>query len=441
MLFDIAYSFVNIFAGGRSEIKTFLFIFYFLLLILLSFACKNYHFKALKWKYFGANLLIMYLYGLILHLAYVISNRLALMDIFIVGNNGELSCSSLWHTHVAKGVVGEFFSWFGKIQFSKMDAGGAYLGTIPDWIFSLGLIILIVLVIQAVLYFITFLKETLKDKNKRQKIFLIIGYAIFSFSLIKTSIDGGIFNRGFYISLIFVILFILREKGKNITHYFYLLSTVGLLLLVASYTGILKYGDFWEITSTIALLLLYNFILYGSQKKIKLPVLIWFLILFSAAWWVYSARDRHIFDYAKISLPAGEQVYFYNDNRQEIENFIIPKKQTIKELTKKLDKNLTYFPISVRGITCSEKKQPTKFFIDIISSNPINKDDFTSSGYLQINNESSIALKNKWRTKLSIMENRCFIDKLSILDGELRKSGINNYLLINPMFYDTANIE
>jgi len=214
MVFNIFHSFLNIFAGGRSDIKTIIFFTYLLFLSILYLICKNFHLNKFKWKFFGISILLMYIYGFIIHVIYMLSNNLNITDYVITANNGSISSSVFYHTHIAKSIIGEFFNLFNKNDFQTIDAGSAYLGFFQSPIFIFGLLVLLTLILEAVYYFITSFRFFLVNKNIRQKIFLILGYAIISFSMIKTSIDGGILNPSFILGVIFILLYIFEEKGR-----------------------------------------------------------------------------------------------------------------------------------------------------------------------------------------------------------------------------------
>lgn len=436
MIFAIIHLFVNIFADGLSDTKAILFVLYLPFLIIIYLATKKHHFKTLKWKWFGFSLLTMYLYGLGLYLFHALSNHIPLTTLFVTGRNDEVSASVIWHNHVAKAVIAQVSSYFGKIKFSTADAGGAYLGIVPGWIFLLGAGLLIILMIQAVLYFATSFKKLLEDKNTRQRVFLILGYAIISFTLIKTSIDGGICDFYFDVTLVFIILFILRERKKTITYNYFIISLIGLGLLYANF---LVHGHIIRSSYIASLLLLYNVILYASEKKIKLWALILLSLFFAMAWWLNSWGDRIRYNYSITLLPAGRQVYFYNEKDRQVEIYKVRQAQSIGQLAKKLNKNINYLPIAPPNINCSG---PLMLFppIRLISSRPLTKNALIPSKDVLIKNDASSAYGEKWQTDLKIWLNPCLIEILPIMNGELKKNNINDYLLIPRLSYDNSNI-
>ncbi len=440
MILNIIHSFVNIFAGGRSDIKVYLFFIYLVFFSLLYLLCKDKDFKILKWRYFIFSVIAVYVYGLFLHIYFLISNHLSLTSFVITGNNGEISSSILWHSHIAKAIFGQVYSFFGQSYLPTMDAGNAYLGLIPSYVLLLGLVLFVAILVQVLLYFLTSFKSLLKNKNNRQKVFLIIGYIILSFSLIKTSIDGGVFNPSFGIGIIFIILFCIRLKGRNINNYYYMISLVCVILLFMSqYIDTFQYGNGQNIAAIAVFILLYLFILYFTEEKIRIQFIIPIFILFMAGWWMAGSRDLDIYRYSKILLQNGQQVLAYNRNKLGVEKIYINQEESIAKLSKQLNKNVTYLPITVPGVTCMEKGRSQEVSFSLIALNPIKKDSFIHSPYIKIKNSPSIIFGKNWKTEVVVSMDPCLPEPLSVLDGEFKKNNINTYLLVNPLFYDSSN--
>lgn len=433
MIFELLQSFVNIFAGGRSNIKVILFIIYALLIVALYFIFKKKPLKKYSWKYFGIGVMTMYVYGLALHFFYTLNNKISFWKFFITGSNADVSCSSFNHIHTAKATIGLIFSYFGKTQFRNADAGNAYLGHFPDIIFLFGSILLLFLIISAIFYFITSFGLLLKDKNKRQTIFLIIGYIILSFSIIKTSIDGGIFHIAFIMNVCFIALFILREKKQKLSIIYYLIiSFIGLSLIVIGRTTNFSffYLDSSVITQTAALILLYTSLLYGSEKKIRLYFEIIILLFFIGSCFAYNIYSFNFFyNYSKTIIRKGAVTYLYNKEEGKVETFITDKKESIAELIDQFDRNLYYMPITVPGINCQERITQ-KISPVLILNTPLTKNALSESKFIRIENEASIKYENKWRTNTIITLNSCLPEKLEAIDSELRKNNITDYILL-----------
>ena len=428
MLFSLLHSFINIFADGYSDIKTFLFFLYLLILGLLYILFKNKPLKKLNWLYFGATIITTYLYGLALLVFYSISNKIPLTKPFITGGSGDISYSSLWHTQILKGSIGIFFP-----NIINVDDGGAYLGHLPNWIFWISAILLILLLLQTIIYFTGSFRNYLKNKNLRQVIFLILGYALLSFSLIKTSIDGGIFHPAFGVGVIFILLFILRERKKLPKYYYYIIIAVDIILiLINNYLNGLIFGSGFIYIQIATLLALYNLIFYCSVKKINIITTLLLIALFLTSWWLYSYRDLGIYKYSNFSLPVGQDIYFYDNKTEEVKTLQAEPNQTIGTLSKQLNQNINYLPIAIDGITCKESFSNTLVTFTVITPNPIARNSFDeSSKYIKISSTDSIKSMKNWKTDIRIYKKSCVPEMFSVVNGLLKKNNINTYIYYN----------
>ena len=436
MALDLTHSFINIFIGGRSDIKVLFFIAYLLVLAFLYLVFKKKTFRKFSWLIPAISLSLMYIYGLLLQFAFTLVNRIFVVKPFILGSNGELSSSRLWHSHIAKGIIGQIFYLFNRTDLPNMDAGGAYVGFFPTWFFLLGAIILMVLIFLAVWYFISSFKIYLEDKNIRPKIFLIIGYAIASFSLIEASIDGGIFVRGCLISVLFVFLLNWRARGKKISIYYYLVSSVicFIIIYVGLHISSLSSIDGLDVASGGALLLLYNIIIYGSEKKIRWPIFTAIVIIFLAGWWFCSIRDRIIYDYSKMSLAPNQLVYYYDTLNKETASFKLSERKTVGQISQELNKNISYMPVMAPGVNCRLNGSGIKIYTTIITPEPIEREINLSSSFIDITHYISMSDGNNWRTRLLISVKPCAPEIVSSLKGLLEKNNINRYILIDMLF-------
>ena len=439
MIINILHSFTNIFAGGRSEIKIILFIIYTLFFLTIFFIFKNKENGYLKGKYVFLSFLVTYIYGFLLYVFIIIQNKINIFDFFITAGSGELSSSSIYHTHIAKSFFGQIFSLFNKTKLETMDAGGAFIGLIPSIFLYLGILLFIVSVILTIIHFKNSFLKQIRDKETRQKIFLLSGYIVITFSIIKTSIDGGMFHPNLIIAIFFIVLFYLREKGKDINKYYYIIIfTTTALILSSLYIDSFKYGNGLFVSSFATTSLLYSIFLYGSEKKIRLQFLIPLIILFLISWFSSSIRDREIYNYGKIQTEKGQEIYFYNEEEGLIKNYIIEENQEIISISNKLNKNITYQPITIPGTTCMLKSPREKISFELRTEEPI-KNLFKHLDFVSIkNSESSFNGKN-WATKIDFYMNSCTPEPLSVINGELLKNNIKKYFILNPTFNDTYN--
>ncbi|MFA5131557.1 MAG: hypothetical protein WC467_04010 [Patescibacteria group bacterium] len=433
MMFSLLHSFINIFADGYSDMKAFLFLPYLGLLTLLYLIFKNKKIKHLNWRYFGATLLIIYLYGLALQIFYSLINKIQLTMPIITGGNGQFSYSSLWHTQILKGSIGIIFP-----HLKNVDAGGAYLGVFPNIIFWIAFILLIIALSQALIYFISSFQEVLKGKNTRQIIFLIIGYALLSFSLIKNSIDGGFFQPALLIGAWFIVLFILREKNKGSIFYYINAGIALLLMAINLYFNQRAYGSGYVFIQAAAIVALYNLIFYGSAKKIKFLVLGAFILIFFGAWHLYSYRDLGVYNYGKKLIPADREAYFFNPESGSVESLKSDKAQQISELAKKFNINLNYLPISVPGQTCNDKLPLKRITLTLISKKSISRNLFPQSEFLKIVSLPSVQSGDNWKTNFILYKASCTPDLFSLLNSTFISRGIDTYAFYN--FSDRLNL-
>jgi hypothetical protein len=420
-------SFVNIFVSGRSEIKVALFFLYLLFLVIVYFIFKNKSFKKYSWKYCWIGLLLMYFYGFALQLFFTTSNNIGLFDYINVGNNGELSSSSLWHTHVAKASVGLIFSYFGKTQFQTLDSGSVYLEYIPHFILLGGAILLLCLIIAAIFYFATSFKLFLKDKNIRQKIVLIFGYAVASFSLIEGSVDGGILSRNFLISVLFIVALFIREKGKKLKYFYPAVVLVGIFLLLNHFFS--QNLTYIDIYGFVSLLLLYGLILGASEKKINKLILVPLFVIFVISWWMSSLRIIQIYKYSSTYIPASSTIYTHNASLNKVEASINKNGQTIELLAKSLNKNISYAPVSVDGITCARNNSSIVIKAILVSKQSLNNVTLNNLSFVKIKKGNSIASFSHFKTPLTFYFDPCTPEIFSVINGVMIDNGFNDYIL------------
>jgi hypothetical protein len=418
-----------------------LFVTYLITLFLIYKIIENKKpLKSFKWKWFGISLGSLYLYGLFLHVIYTKILGVKITDFIITGNNGEISSSTLSHTHVAKGAVGIILSKIGFTDLAKVDAGGAYIGVIPNILFYIGSILLLIVLLQVIWYFASSFYSKIKDRNATQKFFLIIGYAILSFSIIKTSIDGGLLNYGFYIGAFFVWAFSMREKNKFNLNYYYIITFFSLLFLVTNiFMADIDPSLALLLAELASIILLYEIILYLTKEKVRLQFLIPIIFIFLGSWWQAGVRDLDIYNYGENIIEPGQNFYIYDKDKNEVIKKNLEKDTSIHNIIKSIDKNESYLPVTVPGITCMEKSYPEEVSMDVLTNMPIRNKVIGQKEFITLKSEESIIYGKYWKTNFHIYMNPCLPEPLSVIDGMIRKSGINTYVMVNPIFYDQFN--
>lgn len=428
MIFAALHSFANIFADGYSDVKTYLFFIYFLLLVSVYVIFKNFKTRKINWKYFGLSLFGLYFYSLVLHFFYIFKHQIPIMRPFVTGFNAEMSYSALWHMQISKGFIGILIP-----HLDNIDAGLAYLGSFPAWVFLIGSFLLFSVLLQTIVYFLTSFRDILKNKkNNRQIIFLIFAYSVLSFSLIKTSIDGGMFHPAFITGFIFILFFIFRHKWKS-KKYYYITTSIGVIfMLISIYTNYLVYGTGWAYIQIATLILFYQLILYGTEDKIKITKLLFFVALFLTSWWLNAYRDLGLYKYSQINLPLDRNVYYYDKNDLEVKIYSEDKvNKRINDLAIEFNKNIHYLPITVSGKTCQEVLPYRNIALTLLSDEPIKKNQFPGSNMLRIFNKESLKKGDKWETSFIFNRASCLPESFSVIHGELLKNGISSYTYYN----------
>ncbi len=243
---------------------------------------------------------------------------------------------------------------------------------------------------------------------------------------------------GFLIGVFFVYLFILRSKGFSIFNY-YLFAIISSLSIVLCklYIANVYSSDALILGQITSLILLYVAILYLTEDKIRSRFLFQISILFFASWISTSGRDIDIYTYGKNLINKDEKVYFYDKSKQDVGLLSIEENLSIKAFADKNNKNLSYMPISIPGITCIEKSAYTAIDMNIITFDRINQNQLAKSNFIITKyNDSVIYNKFLWKTNLTMYLNPCSPEPLTIIDSILKKSLIKTYVIVNPVFYD-----
>jgi hypothetical protein len=430
MVFAILHSFVNLFAGGRSDSKTIIFPIYILALVFLIRFKKNIFTRISLW--WGIiSLAGLYLYGFVSHILLFHYYNLPLTSFTITGSNGEISSTTLSHTHEAKGVIGFILAKFDIIQLQNTDAGGAYLHLISSWWFVVGAILLAASISFAAFYINKFSKYY-STENIWKNVFFIIWYAIVSFSLVKTAIDGGILTPSLLSIIASIYLFGYMQKQKD--------ARIPLLIIfitsLIGFAGVLVFPDWsgaivlMQSLGTLLVLTTLSLGIFGAPKNIYILISVLLLLI---SWWMASSRDQEIFKYGQISIEKGEVYFSYDTQTHSIVKTISEHNILLKNIVKSEHKNLSYAPISVPGKTCSEGSLPQVVDVLIKTREPIQT---IKSNYLDIFVKDQKYEKLWWDNDVSIVMKPCSPEALTVIDDTLKQHKFDFYVMVNPLFHD-----
>jgi hypothetical protein len=214
IVFSLCHAFINIFAGGRSEVKTWLFLAYLSSLIIATLLIRRRRFPTVKIfrDIFAATIgvgLLLNLFGFAL---FITNYGLKINDRITVFAGGEVSSNSLAHVHIMKGSIGLILSGIGLSSFENMDGGQAYLGLMPQWLLWCGVAMMVMALISLWLYYI-FVRT--RDESK-VGFASIMAFALVSFCLIKNMFDGGPLNPEAVIGVAFLIVMLYPHRMTRI---------------------------------------------------------------------------------------------------------------------------------------------------------------------------------------------------------------------------------
>lgn len=322
--------FVNLFASGRSNVKTTLFLVY-LLAVLVPFGRRCSPIPG--WAVRGAYSLPLVLMGMIAIEHFWLASHLGMnaferLDLYV---DGELTSTSAVHMHEGKLVLSGLSGLFGDNVLFQYDSGYGLSMLFPRWLLIVQGV-LVIAMLAAVLRVVLF---TVRDPDVPAPVKCLL--VVSAFSVMKNSVDGGALNPETLVSLPVFLACLKLSRPDRSTRRSRLVEMmfpagVGLLLAGIFFVAI----DEWLKISLLALFPLIAF--YGvlvlvaeslSRRRTVLAVLavvlpVFFIVNF------HELTGRHTFasailEYANRPLAAGQECVAWT-RRQEVsddENVVI----------------------------------------------------------------------------------------------------------------------
>ncbi len=192
-IISISHALLDIFAGGRSNVKVYLFFVYFAVLFLITFLVKrnlSEKTKKISQYLFLSTIIAGHILGSIVFLNFAHQYGFEKNDFVLTFNNGEVSSSQLSHNHVLKGSVGLGLNHFDSGKFENIDAGLPFVGIIPGYILWVGIILVLLAAFSSLVFFATLISQR---TNLSKKVIFLVAFAFAAFPLIKAISDGGLF--------------------------------------------------------------------------------------------------------------------------------------------------------------------------------------------------------------------------------------------------------
>ncbi len=441
MLFVYLHSFINLFAGGRSTIKVILFFFYLVLALGYYYFFRTKKAEKTPLTTFLFPLGLLYLYGLVLHILYIGKFNFSVGEFVITANNGLISSSTIGHTHLAKGIIGTVLQWF-SIPLANVDAGGAYLSFVPQVVYVLGLLLLVVVLIALGYYGRSYIANLHSKKNAWLYILL---FCITTFSLVKTAIDGGILTPCVLLSLL-ALWALHRERWGKIDLVVLVTILLGFIVVLLQFFITIPWAQ--TVYQALALVLLYGagLLWLEDNKRVTLMTLAVFLLFF----YMSTSRDRDLLHYRATNIDTDALIFILPGEsvKGEFLNSIgrgkLMKTTQYKKVRDIISASHTldnHYPVSVPWQTCLPSSPNRMFNATLTTFSAFDQKLFPASQWVAITGIPSVPIRNTWKTKIEIQFKDCTPRQLNVADEYIRSAGYTQYFLSDIHTNDGTDIK
>jgi hypothetical protein len=444
--FIFIHSLVNIFAGGRNEIKTFLFLAYAILLTLLTKIKFKKQIIKLKDKLiFIIPVIAGFLINVLSYIIFVKQNGLSLISWHVVFSGMEESSTSLLHNHVLKGGIGYIFQLLGINYFENMDAGTVFINTMPKLIFIGEIILVSFLIFWAISFFI----KKIQTVNDKIKPLFIIFYAIITFSIIKNIVDGGLFNNETFVSLAFLIGLLFNKKRWVKYLKIFVLIAYPLAILVFYLLGFFNVAGNTTgvLVNNLIIFVVYASFLFTFEYYFTKPLNrqgILLLILTSLMVFFVAYNDLTIIGYRLTTITDNDPaiVGVYRDitdpeytkvstiGRLKFYQISPGKEINVNEILKKYDLKDNFFPLSFPYRNCFPNGPRNTFIYEITVKKPIDPDQWQNNDVI-IKSELINSVGDNYRYNITMYVSPCLPRVINIIEQVWQSRGFDLFIISN----------
>ncbi|MDD5165649.1 MAG: hypothetical protein PHG25_03930 [Candidatus Pacebacteria bacterium] len=231
----ILHALVNIIAPGRSDSKP---IFFFSYGITIGFIYLFYYAKKdsvlvskIK-KYIPVSLWLSvsasFALSLGVYVWFMIKYHLP-FTYTLIAHNDTFTSTALLHNHFTKGALVFVTQFFASSGIANVDSGTALIGLVPQWIFFAQALVVLIAVISFVLYYRIVLGY-IRSLTLTRNISFSLLYGLSSFMVLKSMLDGGIFDAVAIPSIVFFVVLTVVHK-KRVMWIVSTLSAVHIILM------------------------------------------------------------------------------------------------------------------------------------------------------------------------------------------------------------------
>ncbi len=423
---------VNFFANGKSEMKIYLFLAYFILLFIGFLYSKSYINK--KNKNYRKNILVLIFSLFLLNLGsffyFYKINDIPYLSTIYVYNNNEISSTNILHNHTLKSPIGFILNKVGINPVNEyVDTGYAF----TSFFNPLFLYLIILLVSLLIIYIF---KYVISSKlNFRQ--FAIL--AIISFSLIKNIFDGGFFHTETILALT-VFLIILTNKSKyksedqqfNLVFFLLHISIVTFIAFISSeFLPLHGYNFLFDFSEKLFLFLFLLTLYYKNQINKIFIILISLSTICIVTYQYFILFQNQIKDKISILSESQKIVYFSEKklpgilkinseiiiNDKSIITANLNKELSINNLNRELQSKPGFINYEIVDLTCEPSLTKVENFITRVDS-----DNFDI--------ETDLYKINKNNETLTLINNDCLKINPAIMEEIFYQNNIYKIILI-----------
>ncbi|MFH1439152.1 MAG: hypothetical protein ABIG89_01185 [Candidatus Woesearchaeota archaeon] len=468
--------FVNNFATGRSDFKIIAFLVYLILCSFIIFFCYQGRFDKIKSFVtkkrialtFVVLLMLTFIIGLTSYIYFINNYNLDYFAYHRSVYDGKQSSTSLYHIHTLKGGMAKIVNYIDPNLHHNYDSGLFYSEHLPAffWIWSFMAIPLLFIFALLTQFFI-FQKFFW---NKYSNFYFLI-YIISSFSVIKTSIDGGIVSSE--TMFWFTILLSLFSNFDNIKTYF---KNAAIFVLAGFFFVSFPYMVFYDgitylLLNYLAYIIFFMvlfaiFFFVNIMKSIKLTMLIITLIILLYFISIFLLNFLYPHTYLNfsvrlangVSLPVPSNftvnVYYphfngispdcdsilYTQSDFSICQFNTTEDTTLLKLLEKYSKiPPNYKPLMIEYLTCNASHTKNYNLSIVIIDNNIPAEIITNM--LNISFHKINETENYQVCIAEVNASSCIPAKNEVFQRIMNKGGVKSYIIKYPITNSTIDME
>ena len=440
----VFHQFTNIFASGRSPVRAYLFLAFLSVMLVVGYwVCRN---KAGKGGVALPRLLSLVFMVATFSLSvgtffwfthtYEIPEQHSLY--FVMFSGGEITSAQFMHNQFGKTVVALLVKPFSSVL-RNADPGIALLPFVPVWYPWVYLVLVFLLLVSFIVVFVRII-------SSKQKPFLFtLAYSVVTFSILKNTIDGGLFAESALVSITFYLMLLSEDMRNRLK-----IGSIGLSVALVSYVVAFWCGQFDGVSefvahlhSTLVLVFIFSalaYVLYGRVRSILIMIavlasLFTIHLVFEKSRPLFAYRSAPVSDGSVIGaygtiedprlekfLSIGELSYYYYHARagETLRTGDVLEKYSILD---------NYYPVSTEGQCIKGVSEETYFTI-------VTPDYLRSFSQpqqsLSLEFDERKSNRNGWHVyEAHLVAPSCLPRKINLIQEAIGEAGSSRFILYN----------